>query len=111
MMFEIQEDNVLHSKTLQIEGFFSHEDFCKLLEEQLQTHRTWVIRTEKAKFISFSDLEWLCKLDIYGQKVAIILSKEFFSKTKLEHLNEEAISKNSVHFFNNLLEARAWLFS
>lgn len=111
MIFDVQEDNVLHAKTLQIEGFFSHEDFCKLLEEQLQTHRTWLIRTEKAKFISLSDLEWLCKYEHYEQKIAVILSKDFFNKENIQNLNEEIIAKDSIHFFNHILEARAWLFS
>ncbi|KOY84771.1 hypothetical protein AD998_00135 [bacterium 336/3] len=111
MIFDVQEDNVLHAKTLQIEGFFSHEDFCKLLEEHLHTYRTWLIKIEKAKFISFLDLEWLCKYEHYEQKIAVVLSKDFFNKDSINSLNTEIIAKNSIRFFNHILEARAWLFS
>jgi hypothetical protein len=109
MIAEIQEDTVLQAKTIHIQGFFSHEDFKNWMTNTLPHHHLWIIRTEKAKFISISDLEWLCKdASPYPQKIAVVLPKEFFPKNKIEHLNTEANA--NVRFFGHLLEARAWLF-
>jgi hypothetical protein len=107
----VQIDKVLLARVIHLEGFFIHEEIKKFLEEALAKGGAWIIRTEKAKFLSTAYLDWVCSYQNPQVKLACILPKELFSAEKIASLNQKITSQQKTHFFGHLLEARAWLFS
>lgn len=108
MTIEVQNDDILKAKILLLEGFISQDDFRALMQQHTKTASRWIVRSEATKFISTGDLEWLSSY-IREQKMAFVLSKDFFSKEKISTLNEGVEHQKSLRFFNHILEARAWL--
>lgn len=108
---KVQIDKVLLARIIDLEGFFIHEEVEGFLEESLAKGGVWVIRAEKAKFLSTKYLEWLCSYYNPQIKLACVLPKEFFSAERIASLNQKIDLAQKTRFFGNLLEARAWLFA
>ncbi|GAB4488020.1 MAG: hypothetical protein OHK0045_09270 [Raineya sp.] len=108
---QIQIDKVLLARVVHLEGFFIHEDIQGFLEEAFAKGGAWIIRAEKAIFLSIEHLDWACAYRNLQVKLAFILPKEFFSAEKIAFLNQKIASEQKTRFFRHLLEARAWLFS
>lgn len=102
-------DDAIKVQVLDLEGFYSPDDLLIFLQENFFSVSKWLIRTDKAKFVSNSLLEWIFSNAQNHQKIALVLSKELFSKEKLQYYNSQ--KTQSVRCFNNLLEARAWIFN
>lgn len=107
--FMIKFDDTIKAQVLDLEGFYSPDDLLIFLKENFFSYSKWLIRTDKAKFVSNSLLEWIFYNSQNQHRTALVLSKELFSKEKLQYYNSQ--KPQSVRFFNNLLEARAWIFN
>ncbi|PKQ69877.1 hypothetical protein [Raineya orbicola] len=108
-VFMTKFDDTIKAQILDLEGFYSPDDLLIFLQKNFFSASKWIIRTDKAKFVSNSLLEWIIANVQNQQKTALVLSKEFFSNEKLQNYNTQ--KPQSVRFFNNLLEARAWIFN
>lgn len=108
-IFMTKFDEAIKAEILELEGFYSPDDLLIFLQEKFFSTSKWLIRTDKAKFVANSLIEWVLANSQHSQKIALVLTKELFSKEKLQNLNLE--KPHSVRFFNNLLEARAWIFN
>ncbi len=102
-------DDVIKAQILDLEGFYSPDDLLMFLQEKFFSASKWLIRTDKAKFVSNSLLEWIFANSQNQQKTALVFSKELFSKEKLQYYNSQ--KPQLVRCFNNLFEARAWIFN
>lgn len=106
--FISQFDDLLQAQILYIEGFYKPEELIDFLTKQTSLSTKWLIQAKKAKFITNSLLEWLINNHL-PHKIALIVSKEFFNKDKLQLYNQALPSNRRL--FNNVLEARAWLYN